>query len=135
MPTGEKLPKHGTIKSSEQASAMGKIGGVKSGEARRAKRQMQETLELLLQIPLTKPKKGRKGQAIDTEAIKNLQDVRNLDISVEQGILIAQIQRALKGDTSAFIAIRDTSGNKPKDEMSFDGHIPIVITGEEELED
>ena len=37
-----------------RASAAGKIGGKKSGEVRRKRREMRETLEIMLNMPLDK---------------------------------------------------------------------------------
>lgn len=41
------------------------------------------------------------------------------NITYQEAILIAQINKALNGDTQAAVFIRDTSGNKPKDGAMF----------------
>lgn len=92
-------------KDKETLSAYGKIGGRKSGEVRRAKKRMKESLELLLTMPL----KAR-GQETDIEDIKAFAQLKGKNITVEQAMLIAQIQKALKGDSKAFEILRDTSG-------------------------
>lgn len=95
-------------KDKETLSAYGKIGGVRSGEARRAKKRMKESLEILLTMPL----KGR-GQITEIEDIKAFAQLKGKNLTVEQAMLIAQIQKALKGDPKAFELIRDTSGQNP----------------------
>jgi len=70
-----------------------KKGAQKSAEARRAKRDLRQALEILLETDI----KGKNGE------IK----------SGAEAIAIAQFQKALKGDTRAFEVIRDTAGQKP----------------------
>ena len=73
-------------------------GGIASGEARRAKRTLKEELIALL----------------ETE-------------ERQEKISLALIQKALKGDTKAFEVIRDTIGEKPKDEVTADQTITIKM--------
>ena len=116
----ENLNPNGTIDSSELASALGKKGGKRSGEARRERRKMRDTLEYLLNLPL-----GR-GKGAEMEAIKSFQGATGINLTVEQAMLLAQIKKALCGDTSAFLAVRDTSGNKPTDEIQINS-VPCFI--------
>jgi hypothetical protein len=67
-----------------------KKGAQKSAEVRRAKRDLRQALETLLESDI----KGKNGE------VK----------SGAEAIAIAQFQKALKGDTRAFEVIRDTSG-------------------------
>ena len=67
-----------------------KRGGIKSGEARRKKRDLKLAIQVLLETDI----KGKNGE------VK----------SGAEAIAIAQFQKALKGDTRAFEVIRDTSG-------------------------
>lgn len=89
----------------------GRKGGIASGEAKRRKKAMRERLNILLEMAL---KGGRKN---DLEAIKNFSDLKGANVSVSDAILIAQIQKAMKGDTTAATFIRDTSGEKPSDDF------------------
>lgn len=93
--------------SSEEARRNGKKGGIKSGEARRRKKAMKERLEVLLSMPLDK------GNAKDIEKIKNFAALQGQNITVEDAVLIAQIQMALTGNVKAAAFIRDTIGEKP----------------------
>lgn len=74
-----------------------KKGGIKSGEARRKKRDLRQAIEILLET-----------------------DIKNKNGEVKSGaeaIAIAQFQKALKGDTRAFEVIRDTAGQKPVEKV------------------
>lgn len=116
-------------RSPEERSENGRKGGIKSGEVRRAKKAMRETLEILLSMPLNNKK------CYDVDEIQNFGKLHGKNIDVQTAILIKQIQKALKGDLSSAEFIRDTSGQKPKDNMEINGAIPVVISGEDELED
>ena len=70
-----------------------KKGAQKSAEVRRAKRDLRNAIEILLETDI----KGKNGE------IK----------SGAEAIAIAQFQKALKGDTRAFEVLRDTAGQKP----------------------
>ena len=85
----------------------GRKGGIASGEAKRAKKSMRERLEILLELPM----KSRKGA--DLEIIKNFAALKGKNITVQDAMMIAQIQKALKGDTTAATFVRDTAGQNP----------------------
>ena len=88
--------------------------GIASGKARKENRPMKETLETLLQMPL-KP-----GKAVDVESIINLASLKGKNITVQEAIMLGQIQKAMKGDTKAAEYIRDTVGQKPVGGMSIE---------------
>lgn len=90
----------------------GSNGGKRSQEVQRAKRNMRDTLKLLLELQT-----GR--GSVDPDTIKTYDELQNAKLTVEQAMLMAQIQKAVRGDTAAFIAIRDTSGNKPTDTVNM----------------
>ena len=87
----------------------GRKGGIKSGETKRNKKAMKETLELLLSMPL----KNRK--LIEPEQIKSFADLNGKNIDFQTAILIAQIQKALKGSVASAEFLRDTAGQRPED--------------------
>ena len=113
----------------EQRAEYGRQGGIKSGESKRNKKAMREMLEVLLDMPM------KKGKCYTVDDIKSFADFKGKNIKVETAILLAQLQRALKGDLASAEFIRDTSGQKPKDSLNIQGSIPVVISGEAELED
>ena len=88
-------------------------GGIKSGEARRRKKDMKERLEILLSMPI------KDGKGAKIEKIKGFGDLKGQNITVEDAILVAMIQKALKGDVSASNFIRDTSGQKVAEKVEI----------------
>ena len=113
----------------EEQREIAKMGGEASVKSRRKKKAMRESLEILLEMKI-KP-----GKECDVESIKSFAELKGKNITVEQAMLIAQIQKALKGDTSALAFIRDTSGQAPGQKVDITGAVPVVISGKEELQD
>jgi hypothetical protein len=113
----------------EELRENGRKGGIASGEAKRKKKAMQETLNTLLGMPLKNKK------CYEVEEIQSFAQLNGKNISVETAILIKQIQRALAGDLPSAEFIRDTSGQAPTKELNVGGALPVVISGEGELED
>ena len=114
----------------EEAREQGRKGGIASGKARRERRQMRETLQLLLDMPM------KAGKSVDVEEIKNYAKLKGKNISVQEAMLIAQVQKAMRGDTKAAEFIRDTAGQKPVENVDMNvNKLPIVICNEDDLED
>ena len=116
-------------RSKEEVREIAARGGKISGESRRRKKAMKETLDILLGLKL----KG--GKECDIDNVKSWDAMKDKNITVEQAIVVKQIQKALKGDLNAAAFIRDTSGQQPGQKVDFNGVVPVVISGEEELED
>lgn len=110
----------------EERRENGRKGGIASGEAKRRKKAMRDRLEILLELQM-KPGKGA-----DLESIKNFAALKGKNITVQDAMMLAQIQKALKGDTAAATFIRDTAGEKPGDKTIISGS---VDTGAEKLAD
>lgn len=105
-------------------------GGKKSGEVRRRKRAMKDTLDTLLSMPM------KSGKYADIENIKNFADLKGKNISVEEAMLISMIQKALHGNVPAFEAVRDTVGENPTKKIEADiTNVVPVFGGEDDLED
>ena len=85
--------------STEEARERGRVGGIKSGEARRAKRTLRECLEILLD----KEYKTDDGETLGGAEL----------------ISLKQLERAMIGDTKAFEVIRDTIGQKPVERVEI----------------
>lgn len=114
---------------SDELRARATKGGIASGIARRERKAMKDTLAALLSMPL------KDGRATNIEAIKNLASVKGKNITVQEAIMLAQIQKAMKGDTRAAEFVRDSSGNKPKDDVSMSVNLPVFFEGEDDLEE
>lgn len=95
----------------EEQRKIASMGGKASGEARREKKAMKDQINLLLSLPLK-----------DKKAIKQLQslgiDTDNIDN--QMALVISMWQQALKGGKGAVSAatfLRDTVGERPKEEI------------------
>lgn len=107
----------------------GRKGGIASGIAKRKKAAMKETLEILLSMPLTNKK------CHEVEDIQSFAQLKGKNVSVEAAIMIKQVQRALAGDLPSAEFVRDTSGQSPANNLTVSGALPVVISGEDALED
>lgn len=117
------------VRSEDEARRKGRAGGIASGKARREKKMMRETLDMLLSMPL------KNGKFADVESIRSFAALKGKNISVQEAILIAQVQKAMKGDTRAAEYVRDTIGQKPTDSVDMNMNVPVMFEGEDELEE
>ena len=99
------------VRSKEEAKERGRKGGIASGEARRRKKTMRETIEILLDMQVGN------GKSVDIEAINDFAGLKGKNITVQEAMIIAQAHKALKGDLAALQFIRDTVGQKPSDNL------------------
>lgn len=106
----------------EERRENGRKGGIASGEAKRKKKAMRERLEILLELPL------RQGKGADLDSIKNFAALKGKNITVQDAMMIAQIQKALKGDTTAAAFVRDTAGENPSVKVEADVDMDLNIT-------
>ena len=98
----------------ERRAECGRKGGLAKREATRRRKEMRETLEILLDMPM------KKGKVYTAEEIKCFADLNGKNITIEQAMMVKLIQKALKGDLNAIAMVRDTIGEKPteKDEVT-----------------
>ena len=111
----------------EQRSEYGKIGAKKSMETKRKRKEMRETLDILLKMPM------KRGKQYSAEDIKSFADLKGKNITIDQALMIALVQKGLKGDLNAIAMVRDTVGEKPTDKMEIKDTTPIIISGEDDL--
>ena len=88
-----KISEKTRFKTGSEQVEIARLGGFASGKAKRKRKTIREELEFLLEKKL----KNNKGK----------------DISTREAISTAMIGQAIKGNVKAFIAIRDTIGEKP----------------------
>ena len=113
----------------EQRRENGRKGGIASGEAKRKKKAMRETLDVLLAMPM------KSGKYADVESVKNFAALKGKNINVQEAMIISMLQRAMKGDVKAAEWIRDTAGQKPVENMNMNMNLPVFFEGEDELEE
>lgn len=104
-------------------------GGIASGKARRERKAMKDTLATLLSMPL------KDGMSVDIAGIQSIASLNGKNITVQEAIMLAQIKKAVKGDTKAAEFVRDSSGNKLKEGIEISGEInnPFAGLSTEEL--
>lgn len=110
------------FRSGEEAVKSGKKGGVASGVARREKKALKTTLEMLLSMPI------EDGKLEDVDKIKSLASLGGKNISVQEAIVLKALQLALNGDIKAFNAIADIlkQGTSESDTVEPDGFIESI---------
>ena len=111
----------------EQRKEYGRKGGLMKGENFKKRKEFKETLNLLLELPLT-------DKALtNVENIKSFAKLKGKNVTVDQALMVKLIQKALNGDLNAITMIRDTIGEKPADKMEVKDLTPIILSGEDEL--
>ena len=109
------------IRTEKEARELGKLGGIASGEARRAKKTMKAMLDYLLDKEIENSKTGEM-------------------VTCREAMLSAMVKKAIKGDVKACQFVRDTSGEAPvtKTELTGKNGTPLVrtvfVTPEEDKE-
>ena len=83
---------------------------------------MRDRLEILLELPM------KSGKGADIESIKNFAALKGKNITVQDAMMIAQIQKALRGDTNAAIFVRDTAGQNPATKIEAEVDMDLNIT-------
>ena len=108
-------PNLGYTPSKENAQKAGRASGV----ARRQKKNMQDIALAFLSMPADITN-------IPDEII-NLAKFMKLKITVQEAILLAQINKAIKNqDTKAAEFVRDTAGQKPTDKLNMGGQLSYI---------
>ena len=94
-------------RTSEEAREMARKGGYASGVARRAKKSMKQSMELMLNMAL------KNGNQVNLEEIETFSGIKGKNVTVQDQMVYKLMLKALKGDKKAFELIRDTAGQKP----------------------
>lgn len=102
----------------EEAREIGRKGGKASVEARREKKKLRQLVEAFGELPA--PEKVRK-------VLNELGVAENEMRTNDMAIVVGLYQKAIKGDVSAFNAIRDIRGEKPVDETKLMGKLDSKI--------
>lgn len=115
------------VRTKAEARERGKNGGIKSGEKRREKKTMRETVQMLLSMdckamPQVKAKLMELG-------------VPEEDMTNQMAMTLAMFGEAMKGNVQAFNALRDTAGEKPvaKAEITGADGAPIALKEEKQM--
>lgn len=91
----------------ENASKAGKV----SAEKRKQRKEMREMIQDIFSIGI------RKGKVV--EEISSLEDSKGKNLTVGQALVLAQVKKAMSGDTRAMEFLRDTMGEKPTNKQEI----------------
>lgn len=96
-----------TARTPSEVRANTRKGGIRSGEVRRRKKALRETIEMLLRMPCT-----------DEEVQEELHGMglSEREMTNQTAIVVAMLRKAMQGDVQAFNTLRDTAGQKPTDQ-------------------
>lgn len=102
--------------SNEEAKKRGSKGGKASAEAKRRKKAIKETINLLLEMPVFNEKMK-----------KQMQDLGFVDeeLTNQTALVLALYKRALAGDVMAFNTLADRSGEIVKQKVETT-QVPII---------
>lgn len=92
------------VPTSEEAREIGKRGGIASGKARKKRKAIKETLDVLLSMTL------KEDAAANIEEVQSIAALKGKNITVQEAILLSQIQKAIKGDARAALLIFEMLG-------------------------
>lgn len=92
-----------------------KKGGINSGKARRAKRDLRKALEMLLE--------------------KNFKDKNGNEVTGTEAITAKLFEQAMKGNVKAFETLRDTVGQKPVEKIEQLQTDIVINLGDEDDND
>ena len=99
----------------EEHREIAKKGGKKSGEVRKQRKNAKELLERLLSTNMT--------DDMIADVLGGSKDLLGDDKTAYNVMLTKMLQVACAGDTKAFVALRDTVGDKPADKQEITADI------------
>lgn len=101
----------------ERRAECGRKGGIANGKTHKRRREMRETLDILLNMPT------KKGKVYDAEEIQAYANLKGKNLTIDQAMMVGLVQKALKGDLNAIAMVRDTVGEKPAEKVNVDATV------------
>ena len=98
----------------ERQREIQRMGGAKFAENSRRAKTLRDGLKTILSLDLPEADKDRKAL-----------ELLGIDPSWANALNLAAIKKAKKGDIDAQRYVRDTSGEKPADEVSLSGRVDL----------
>lgn len=114
----------------EEARAIRAKGGAASGKARKERRRLEDIVKIMLNLKLKTD-----GEAVDVEQLRSLPELAKSNMTVLEAAILAQLKLSLEGNGQAFDRLMSIAGETKPQEININGKIPVVISGEDELED
>lgn len=113
----------------EQAIANRRKGGKKSQQVQAERRSFQADTEAMLKWAI------RTEKVITVDSVMSMADAKGKNITVQAAMILVQIQQALRGNTKSFEIIRDTVGEKPKEQIMIENRNSQLDNIKEQLDD
>lgn len=108
----------------EEVQRKAREGKIKKTKQRK---EAKEVLKIFLSLPL------KKGKVADIENVNSLMALKGKNITVDQALHLQLVQKALKGDLSAYQTILALIGEKPSDKVDVKVENPYKGLTTEEL--
>lgn len=114
----------------EEQKKLKSMAGKASGKARREKKSMQQTADIILNLYLNGDKPA------DIEKVKSIQEIKSANVTVKERIIMGLAVDAMKGDTRASRLLMELMGElSDKKEINLTGAVPVMFVDEGKLED
>lgn len=101
MANEENLKPFTSNQSREEAVKNAQKGGIESGKSRRRKKLLRETVEMLIKLPLYEGQLDKLTSIENIKSGKAAQGEQPTNMTVEEAMILKQINRAMKGDLNA----------------------------------
>lgn len=109
------IEKGSNITTSERARELQKLSAQKRKENTTRRKDLQNTIKIFMGLPVDRE------MLKDPDEILDIASTQGKELTVNEAIVFAQVIRALDGDTQAATFLRDTAGEKPKDQIEVAG--------------
>lgn len=93
------------VKGDERTRECGRKGGKASGEARAKRKNMRDTMEIFLSMPM------KRGKIKNIEDVKSVADLKDINLTMQDELVLALMKTALMGGrdgVNAFKIINET---------------------------
>ena len=90
---------------------------LKKMENVRKKKAMKKVLTEIMELAVNK------GEKVSAEQVQSMVELENSNVDTQTAILMAVVAQAMTGDVKAATFVRDTLGEKPKEEIDVSANI------------
>lgn len=101
----------------EERKERQQAGGAASGESRRARRSLREICQTIADLPLTS--KDALTDEVAQRIAEQTEQQTGKPCTIYEAMAAAQAVQAMAGNVKAFVAFRDSAGDKPADQMEI----------------
>lgn len=117
-------------RSKEEVKRITSQGGKAVQKARKERKRLEDIVKIMLNLKLKAD-----GEAVDVEQLRSLPELAKSNMTVQEAAILAQVKLSLEGNGQAFDRLMSIAGETKPQEININGKIPVVISGEDELED